>query len=63
MKQQDQARPSKPKKKRNRNIGFWTIVGMSIGLLIGFTTENMTVGIVTGAALSVMFASGLMSRP
>jgi hypothetical protein len=52
-----------PRKRRNRNIGLWTIVGMSIGLLIGFTTENVAVGLAAGVSLSVLFASGLMSRP
>lgn len=52
-----------PKKRRNRNIGLWTVIGMSIGLLIGFTTENVAIGLAAGVSLSVLFASGLMSRP
>ncbi|HUG15387.1 MAG TPA: hypothetical protein VMM78_10245 [Thermomicrobiales bacterium] len=59
MKRQD----GQPKKKRSRNIGLWTVVGMSIGLAIGFTTENLAVGLVAGVCLSLLFASGLMSRP
>jgi hypothetical protein len=56
-----QERP--PKKKRDRNVGLWIVVGMSIGLMIGFMTENVAIGLVAGACLSIMFASGLMSRP
>jgi hypothetical protein len=49
----EEKKPAQENKSRNDSMGFWIIIGITIGLAGGGVFENIAIGVALGVALGV----------
>ncbi len=58
----EEKKPSQENKGRNDSMGFWIIIGITIGLAGGGAFDNIAIGVAIGIALGVAMGASVQKQ-